>query len=478
MEKNKKFRNHISVIFQKVVRTAGFAAFVFVTRYFSEVEETPTVKDLLILLGIVVACFAITFMVHYILWAKTCFYIQDEALVLERNTLNRKKNTIGIKNISNVNLEQTLFQMALGTCTLKLDTNTLTTADKTDVSIVLKKADAEKFRTYLLGKNEIVEEVVKDEASEQAFMEPAKEILVHGLLSLNLLSILVLGGAVASVWGLFLDMGQVDQTNKMESAISIGMVVIVGGSMVWKVVKEFLRYLDFSIERKEDKVYLQYGIIKRVTYSIPVEKINAVRVNQTMMARVAKRYMVEVVNVGMGNEEEEKHSFFLPYAKKEKIESQLKILLPEFEVSLETTKERQPRGVFAVWVANGTVWVGSAVLVATIAAEYMNAGISMVIAVAVVISLYIALLRRLGYITASISIGERLLCISQGSFAKYILFVKYDKIQFLTMKQCIVAKKYGIQKGQIHLLAPAENQVHNLPYMKEDMMKELRTYIK
>ena len=36
MEKNKIFRNHISIIFQKVVRTAGFAAFVFVTRYFSK----------------------------------------------------------------------------------------------------------------------------------------------------------------------------------------------------------------------------------------------------------------------------------------------------------------------------------------------------------------------------------------------------------------------------------------------------------
>ena len=93
MEKNKKFRNHISVIFQKVIRTAGVAAFVFVTRYISEVGEVPNVKDALILLGVVVACFAISFLVHYILWAKTCFYIQDEALVLERNTLNKKKNT-------------------------------------------------------------------------------------------------------------------------------------------------------------------------------------------------------------------------------------------------------------------------------------------------------------------------------------------------------------------------------------------------
>ena len=253
MEKNKKYRNHISIIFQKVVRTAGVAAFVFVTRYFSEEGEVSSINDLSMLLGVIVGCFVISFVVHYIFWAKTCFYIQDEALVLERNTLNKKKNTIGIKNISNVNLEQTLFQMALGTCTLKLDTNTLTTADKTDVSIVLKKKDAEQFRTYLLG------QAVEKEISENTFMEPAKEIFVHGLLSINLLTLLVMGGAIASVWSVFLDMGEVDQSNVMESLFRIGMLVIVAGSMVWKVLKEFLRYLEFSIERKEDKVYLFNG---------------------------------------------------------------------------------------------------------------------------------------------------------------------------------------------------------------------------
>ena len=478
MEKNKKFRNHISVILQKVIRTAGVAAFVFATRYISEVGEIPNVKDALILLGVVFACFVISFLVHYILWAKTCFYIQDEALVLERNTLNKKKNTIGIKNISNINLEQTLFQMAIGTCTLKLDTNTLTTADKTDVSIVLKKKDAEQFRMYLLGQQEFVEEVRKEEVSTKAFTEPAKEIFMHGLLSWNLLSLLVAGGAVASIWGIFLDMGEINQTNKMDSIASIAMLAIVGGSMVWKVVKEFLRYLEFSIERKDDKVYLQYGIIKRVTYSIPVEKINAVRLNQTMIARLAKRYMVEVINVGMGNDEEEKHSFFLPYGKKEKIEERLNVLLPEFEITLGSCQERQPKGVGAVWFANGLLGVGIGVLAAAIAAEFMDAGISMVIAVAVVTTLYIVLLRRLNYITASISVGDNLLQIAQGSFSKYILFVKYDKIQFLTMKQCMVAKRYGIQKGQIHLLAAAINQVHNLPYMKEEKMEELREHIK
>ena len=478
MENNIRFRNHISVIFERVIKTAGLAIFIFAANFITDMEEAPGLFDVLLLLAVIAACILVSFVWHYIIWSKTYISIQDNALVLEKNTLNRKKNTIGIQNISNINLEQNLFEMALGTCKLKLDTNTLTTADQTDVNIVLKKSEAEKLRAYLLGFQEVQDAEKQVEMKGNSFGIGSKEIFLHGLFSLNLgtfiLLLSVLGSGI-----LFVDeMRNMENTTVFESIISIVVVVWFLGGMIWKVVREFLRYLDFSIERRENKVYLAYGIIKRVTYSIPIEKINAVRLNQTMIARIGKRYMVEVVNVGMGNDEEEQHSFFLPYGKREKIEEQLKTLLPEFNIELKTEEERQPKGVFAVWTANGLMWILGIAAIAMIGAEFMEAGAKMVIAVTVVIALYIVLLRGSSYITDYTMIGEQLLKISQGHFSRYILFVRYEKIQFLTMKQCIVAKKFGIEKGEVHLLASAKNRIHNLPYMKEDKMRALCEHIK
>ena len=133
MENNIRFRNHISVIFEKVVKTAGLAIFIFVANFITGFEEVPGFGDILILIAVIVACILLAFAWHYIIWSRTYISIQDNALVIEKNTLNRKKNTIGIPNISNINLEQNLFEMALGTCKLKLDTNSMTTADQTDV---------------------------------------------------------------------------------------------------------------------------------------------------------------------------------------------------------------------------------------------------------------------------------------------------------------------------------------------------------
>lgn len=477
MENNIRFRNHISVIFEKVVKTSGIAIAAFVANFISDLEEMPGMKEILLLIVICIVCIILAFALHYFIWAKTYISIRDNALVIEKNTLNRKKNTIGISNISNVNLEQNLFEMALGTCKLKLDTNTLTTADETDVNIVLKKKDAEKFRAYLLGLSNTAETVEHVQKKGGFFTATSKEIFMHGIFSLNLVAVLLVLGVIGSVAPLVSELGNAEDMTRFDLILSILVLIWFIGGMIWKIVREFLRYLDFKIERNGDKVYLTYGIMKRVTYSIPVEKINAVRLNQTMLARLGKRYMVEVVNVGMGNDEEEQHSFFLPYAKLEKIQEQLEVLLPEFAMDFKEA-ERQPKDVWTVWAANGLMWMTGILPIAAIASELIGEGAGLVIAIAIVFTIYIALLRATSYLTDFVVVGENFLQISQGHFSRYLLFVKYEKIQYLTMKQCIVAKKFGIEKGQIHLLASMKNQIHNLPYMKEEMMKELKNYIR
>ena len=39
---------------------------------------------------------------QFAVWSKTYISLQDNAVVIERNTLNKKKNTIGIRNISKI----------------------------------------------------------------------------------------------------------------------------------------------------------------------------------------------------------------------------------------------------------------------------------------------------------------------------------------------------------------------------------------
>ena len=84
-------------------------------------------------------------------WYKTTITVKDNMVVIMRRTLNRYVNSIAVNTISNINLEQNLFEMLVGTYKLKLDTSSLSTAESTDVKIVLSKKNA-----YLV-KNVIME---------------------------------------------------------------------------------------------------------------------------------------------------------------------------------------------------------------------------------------------------------------------------------------------------------------------------------
>ena len=52
------------------------------------------------------------------------------------NTINKKINTFGIKNIANINIEQNIFERIISTCKVKIDTDSRSTADETDIEIV------------------------------------------------------------------------------------------------------------------------------------------------------------------------------------------------------------------------------------------------------------------------------------------------------------------------------------------------------
>ena len=61
----------------------------------------------------------------------------------------------------------------------------------------------------------------------------------------------------------------------------------------------------------------------------------------------------------------------------------------------------------------------------------------------------------LGYRTAGMSAGETVLKLRRGYFGTHYTMVKYSNIQYADFSQSFLARRCGIRKGQIHLLAAA-----------------------
>ena len=259
MEQNARFRNHISVIFEQSVKSMGILFFVFVGGILSEIEDLGTFQfgeDLWIIVLAASAIFVLILLIQWYAWARTYISIREGTIVMERNTLNRKKNTIGIKNVSNVNLQQNLLQMLLQTCRVKLDTNSLSTADQTDISIVLKKRDAIAFRNMILSKEETCEEPSQGvlEAPKKRFAAEIEDIMVHGLYSINVISVLmalIVAGVLMAMLGVF------GETVAEEMIMIFEMPLIVLwilGLWIWNIAKEFVKYIQNIVQKNRIKL--------------------------------------------------------------------------------------------------------------------------------------------------------------------------------------------------------------------------------
>ena len=143
MKKEKeRFRNHISIVLEQFGSFFYIVLIMVVSGLAQNLERLKS-EDFQFLftdrafIGALVCLFVILLLIgrNLFVWAKTYISVQDQAIVIECNTLNKRKHTIGIKNISNINTEQNLFEMLIGTYKVKLDTNSLSTADKTDLHL-------------------------------------------------------------------------------------------------------------------------------------------------------------------------------------------------------------------------------------------------------------------------------------------------------------------------------------------------------
>ena len=222
METPIRFRNHISIVAERMVRGLVFLGALLAGNLSQNLPgllgEAGHISENLPAFAAGLAGIFVLFLIlvlwQVMIWSKTYISICENTLVIERNTMNRMKYTIAASSISNVNMEQNLFEMLIGTSKLKLDTNSLSTANKTDVQILLKTAQAEALKQHLMSMMHQDAPAPQPEAAKEAAAIPDApasfdshadfgDILAHGFFSISLFSLLILvlsiAGAVFSI---------------------------------------------------------------------------------------------------------------------------------------------------------------------------------------------------------------------------------------------------------------------------------------
>ena len=479
-----RLRNHFSYIFEQ----AWHWLVLFVCILFSSEDSMELGLELIRKGNIVQGILAMGGMLFVLLiicvwylnrWYRTTITIQDGTITSAKVTLNRRINTMSVSNISNINLEQNLFEMLVGTYKLKIDTNSLSTADTTDLEILLKKKQAEEVRQLLLamlreGKEEADPDAGKAEEVSAAADEfdiqqgeydvvySDKEIVKNALITISVTEfigalgmILLMAGTVAAIFR--------EEKDILAILGTLLLQFILTGSVVADLVRKCLQNFHFRAKRHKDKIYVACGLLKKKSYVVPVDKINAVTLKYSFIGRICKRAYVKVINIGGQGQEADGMKFLLTDSYEE-LERKLHILLPEFQLPEIERMVKPPKRLMGMYRVYSIVCAiaAFAVLECVLALMGENGmdGMDFVIGiltgiVAGGLHLYFCYMK---YRASGILYTDSNFILSRGIFTKTIQTIPYDRIQFVHMKQGPVMRKLGLLEGNVSILASALSQ--------------------
>ena len=491
-----KFRCHFSIIFESLWQFWIVIFFILINEieFIIEVIQDVGREGIYAILqtgGIwgILAVLGLTFVVlfvQFLIWRKTWITIEDNLVIVERNTLKRVKNTIAIENISAVNMERNLFQRIVGTYRIKMDTNSLTTANETDISIVFSEKMAIGFRKLILERmnalkgntdtKALSEERQPDQLFESKmegkkfFHSGALDMIKHGFYTLPLFSLVIsIVGIGFMIW-FVTNYGFVTFIKEaIGGFLALAFMVIAA---IYNVIKRFITYYGFTVYRDGKDLHVRCGLIKIRSYTIPVDKISALQIEQPFFSRIFKKYSVKVVTVGVGDEDGESSNITMSLSK-DQLREQLTELVPEFGWAEFDQINKEEKAGAKVRLVKSIKWHIITVVAIIVLMLNYNAPWYIGILIPVVCDGWINLLYVLSHKAAGYSILDQGLILASGYFNKVYMMFTYKKAQYITMTYHPIAKKCGIGDGIISLL----NSAASVPYIKEELAHQIEERI-
>ncbi|MBR5516447.1 MAG: PH domain-containing protein [Firmicutes bacterium] len=491
-----RFRCHFSIIFESLWQFWIVIFFILINEieFLIEVIREVGKEGIYSILQtsgiwgvlIVLAFTFVVLLVQFLIWRKTWITVEDNLVIVERNTLKRVKNTIAIENISAVNMERNLFERVVGTYRIKIDTNSMTTANETDISIVFSEKMAIGFRKLILERmntlkgNAETPALSEERQPDQLFekqMEGKKffhvgfnDMIKHALYTMPLFSLIIsVAGIGVALW-FIMNYGFMAF---IEEAIGgLLAVVFVVVAAIFNVLKRFVKYYDFTVYRDGKDLHVRCGLIKLRSYTIPIDKISALQIEQPFFSRFFKKYSVKVVTVGVGDEEGESSNITMSLSK-EQLREHLTELVPEFGWAEFDQIEKEEKAGAKVRLVKSIKWHIITVIAVLIMMLYYELPWFIGILIPLACDAWINLLYVLSHKTAGYSILDQGLILATGYFNKVYMMFTYKKAQYISMTYHPIAKKYGVGDGMITLL----NSAASVPYIKEELAHEIEDRI-
>lgn len=299
-------------------------------------------------------------------WRRFTYRVEEGELRIEYGVIIRNRRFIPQERIQSIDLIEPLLHRVFRVVNVRVETAGGGAPE--GLLVAVSRADAEALRAALMVRPVAAEEQDEEKVDESRCLRrmTRQELFIAGATSGSVGIVFSLAGGAFSfietalpTFDLF---GMIDRAIApwlaqfaVSMVVLVGVMVLIAFVIAWMVavIGTVFTYAGFSVKRVDDDLIIERGLIERRRSTIPLSRIQAIRIVEGVLRQPLGFVTLHVESAGYGELDGESTVLF-PLMKWEEVEPFLQQAAPEFAAEVKGLK-RLPRRARRRFVIRSTV---------------------------------------------------------------------------------------------------------------------------
>ncbi|MEI4789632.1 PH domain-containing protein [Bacillus sp. FJAT-53060] len=299
-------------------------------------------------------------------WRRFTYRMEDDEFRVESGVITKKKKYISLERIQTVNTSEGIFQRIFGLMRVQIETAGGT--DGPEVSLTaITKAEAEQLKESIFNRKKSLQQ--EGEAADENSDVPHDHLTSHkpveGEVNVSylmgvpelLLAATTSSGIGVIISGCLAIYTQIDELLPLDGfakqfsflshasieiyAILIFLVVLI--AWLLSIGLTALQYANFAAKRKGNDIIITRGLIERHQMTIPLGRIQAVKIKENILREPFGFATVMLVSAGGSITDKETSSVLFPLIRKKNINELLSQFTDQYHLKPEAELKKVPK---------------------------------------------------------------------------------------------------------------------------------------
>ena len=283
------------------------------------------------------AMFGLSALFNVLRWYFFLYRYEEGLVHIRQGVLFKRERTIKRDRVQSMNTNANVMQQAFGLVTLQIKTAGVSVDAEVNLRAV-SKCEAERIRSHLYS-NGIRSESEPMEVPRASRFLQGRDIWLAALTSGRFM---VLFSVVALIYAQvfeYIPQSYLDQAMESLSTFSMMVVILIAVGLfvlTWALsaIVFVIQFANFSVRRYEDRLEINWGVLKKNHVIVKLHRVQAVVVQQGPLRQPLGLCTMLVEVAGGGAKEKERITLLHPLVRRNEVDGFLKGILPEYHLPL------------------------------------------------------------------------------------------------------------------------------------------------